>query len=352
MKQRRVAVIPGDGIGPEVIEQAVETLALLSEIDALGVEVAFFDLSATRYLDAGVALPEVTFEALRDHFEAILLGALGDPRVPDMAHAEAILLGLRRRLDLYVNFRPLRLLHPRLSPLKGAPHVDIALFRENTEGLYTGAGGRLHLGQPHEVAISEMIATRYGTTRIIEAAFEWARAHGRRRVCLVDKSNAIRAAQGLWREVFEAVAPRYPEIEARHLFVDAAAAAMVLEPASFDVIVTSNLMGDILSDLGAALIGGMGVAPSANLNPSGGPALFEPVHGSAPPLAGLDQANPIAALRAVALLLGHLDAAPSAARLEAAIQACVEADEVTRDLGGALGCAAAGAAVRARLSRA
>lgn len=346
--RQRVAVIPGDGIGPEVTEQGVRAL------ERLGVPLSLepFDFGAERYLATGVGLPAGQLEAFRRDFQAVLLGAIGDARVKDQAHARDILLGLRQGLDLYVNFRPARLLHPRLCPLKGPPgggerRVDIALFRENTEGMY---GGALVVrgGPGGEVHVAEEVHSSRGVERLLRAGFTWARAHGRRRVTLVDKANAV-PAHRLWREGFARVAADFPELEADARYADAAALELVQRPEAFDVVVTTNLFGDLLSDLTAGLVGGLGVAPSANLHPGGGPPLFEPVHGSAPELAGRNVANPFAMLLTCALLLGELGHAEEAARLEAAVAACVAAGECTADLGGALSTRAAADAVLRRL---
>ncbi|MCA9547872.1 MAG: isocitrate/isopropylmalate dehydrogenase family protein, partial [Myxococcales bacterium] len=278
--------MPGDGIGPEVARAAVAVLDAVAAQDNLSLDFVWFDLGAEKYLVEGVTLPDAVFESLRDDFDAIFLGALGDPRVPDMKHAKDILLGLRFRLDLYVNLRPATLLHPDLTPLKGKTPADLdfVVFRENTEGLYAGVGGRFKRGTPDEIAITEMISTRKGVERIIRAAFEYAIAHDKIRLCMADKSNAVSHAHGLWREVFEELSEEYEQVQARHLYADVLAMELVRAPEDFDVIVTSNLLGDVLSDLAAQLVGGLGLAPSANLHP-GKHGLFEPVHGSAPDIA-------------------------------------------------------------------
>jgi 3-isopropylmalate dehydrogenase len=346
----KVAVIPGDGIGPEVIRAATRVLTAVSERFDCPIHLEFLDLGAERYLRTGETLPEETFRRLRDDFDAILLGALGDPRVPDNAHARDILLGLRFRLDLYVNMRPVRLLDAGHSPLKGVRpgDVDLLLVRENTEGLYAGMGGTLRAGSPHEVAIEEDVNTRHGVERIVRAAFELAKAGGRRKVTLADKANAMRYAGSLWRRIFAEVGADYPDIEREASYVDALAMDLVLRPSRYDVIVASNLFGDILSDVAAALVGGLGLAPSASFAP-GGPALFEPVHGSAPDLAGTDRANPFAAILTAALLLDHAGRATEAAAVRDAVAGCIAAGETTEDLGGSLGTEEAGARVASRL---
>lgn len=346
----RVAVIPGDGIGQEVSEVGVAVLEAAAGLFGVPLRCVWFDLGAEKYLREGITLPDAVFESLRDDFSAIYLGALGDPRVPDLKHAKDILLGLRFRLDLFINFRPVKLLHPDHTPLKGktAQHLDFVVFRENTEGLYAGIGGNFKKDTPDEVAITEMIATRKGVERIIRAAFEFANRHGKRRVCMSDKSNAVAHAHGLWRRVFDVVRAEYPHIESRHLYADVAAMELVRAPEDFDVLVTSNLIGDILSDLGAQLVGGLGLAASANLHP-GRPGLFEPVHGSAPPLAGKDLANPLAMVLTGAELMRHNGHEAVARAIEAAVTEAIHAGETTKDLGGTLGTKACGEAVLARL---
>lgn len=348
----RVAVIPGDGIGPEVSRVGVAILEAVCKLNAVPVECIWFDLGAERYLRDGTTLPDDLFATLRDDFTAIYLGALGDPRVPDHRHAKEILLGLRTRLDLYINFRPISLWHPDHSPLKAktADDLDFVIFRENTEGLYAGVGGHLKKGTPDEVAITEMISTRKGVERIVRAAFEYAAQHGKRRVCMSDKSNAIPHAHGLWGRVFAEVRAEYPQIEARHLYADVAAMEFVRAPEDFDVLVTSNLLGDVLSDLAAQLVGGLGLATSANLHP-GRPGLFEPVHGSAPTLAGTQRANPLAMVLTGAQLLRFSGYEALAQQVEAAVRAVVLAGQTTPDLGGTLSTDACGQAVFDALHR-
>lgn len=342
---QKVAVIPGDGVGVEVAAEALRVLQAL----AVPLELETFDYSAERYLRTGVALPEGQVERFRDGYDAILFGAIGDPRVEDNAHARKILLALRFGLDLFVNFRPCVLLADRLSPLvgKGTREIDFTIFRENTEGMYGAAGEVAREGTQHEVAIAHEVSTRRGVQRIIEAAFSWAREHGKTTVALADKSNAIRA-HTLWLRTFREVASRYPEIEATHFYVDALAMHMVRSPETLQVIVTTNLFGDILSDLGAALIGGMGLAPSANLNPESTP-LFEPVHGSAPQLAGKGVVNPFAMFLSCSLMLDHLGHGAAASRLHDAVRTCVEVGEGTRDIGGTLSTSESTDAVLRRL---
>jgi 3-isopropylmalate dehydrogenase len=340
----RVAVIPGDGIGPEVIAEAVKVL------DALGgLTLERFPWSADHYLATGVTLPPNGYDLLRG-FDAILIGALGDPRVPDNCHARDILLGTRFELDLYVNYRPVRLLDDRLCPLKGRGCADVnfVVFRENTEGLYVGIGGRFKPDSADEVAVQEEINTFKGVNRIVRHAFEFTKTHGRRGVCMTDKSNAMTHGHALWQRVFREVQADYPDIEATHLYIDALAMLLVQDPGRFDVIVTNNLFGDIITDIGGALQGGLGMAASANLHP-GQTSMFEPVHGSAPPLARKNVANPIGAILSAGLMLETLGRPEDARRVEHAVEGAVKAGEVTRDVGGSLTTREAGDAVLRRL---
>jgi 3-isopropylmalate dehydrogenase len=340
--RHRVAVIAGDGIGPEVIEAAIPVLGQAAAAAGFALEWERLPYSADHYLATGETLPDKAFAHLRDDVDAIFLGAIGDPRVPGNEHARDILLGLRFRLDLYINFRPVQLLHPDLTPLKAGRPIDFVIFRENTEGVYLGRG---HISGDEYVA--EEINTAKGVDRIIRAAFAWAKDHGKTRVTMSDKSNAV-PAHRIWQERFKAVAVDYPGIQTEHRFVDALAMEMVREPERFQVIVTNNLYGDILSDLGAGLVGGLGLAASANLHP-GRAGLFEPVHGSAPPLAGKGVANPMAAILTGALMceqLGHADAARA---LERAVRGALAAGARTPDLGGATTTREAAAAVARNL---
>ena len=337
MSAHHIAVIAGDGIGPEVIEAAIPILDRVARKHSFSLSWERLPYAADHYLKTKETLPDQAFNHLRDDVDAILLGALGDPRVPGNEHARDILLGLRFRLDLYVNFRPVTLLHSDLTPLRlnrptvqpsNRPTIDFVIFRENTEGQYTGRG-RDH-GDEH---ISEEVNTGKGVERIIRAAFEWAKQHGKTRVTMSDKSNAI-PTHRIWQEKFKAVALEYRGIESEHRYVDALALDLVREPTRYQVIVTNNLYGDILSDLGAGLVGGLGVAASANLHPGRPGGLFEPVHGSAPPLAGKGVANPVAAVLTGALLveqLGHPDAARD---LERAVKQALTNGARTLDLGG------------------
>ena len=348
----RIAVIPGDGIGPEVMREAVSLLEEVGAADGLDLSLERWPHGADRYLETGESMREDEYRVLAEEYDAILLGALGDPRVPGSQHARDILLGLRFRLDLYINLRPVRLLHPRLTPLKDRDtgDVDFVIFRENTEGVYVGMGGTFRQGMPGEIAIQEDVNTRAGVERIVRAAFEHARRTGAERVTMSDKANAMEHAGGLWRRVFAEVAEEFGEIESEAVYVDMLAMDLVRRPERYRVIVTGNLFGDILSDLGAQLAGGLGLAASANLHP-GRTSLFEPVHGSAPDIVGTGTANPAAAILSAALMLRHLGHEASAARVESALAGAVGAGECTADLGGSLDTAAAGAAVRRRLTK-
>ncbi len=331
----RVAVVPGDGVGKEVVPEAVRVLERAAERHRVPLELRHWELGADLYLERGVAITEEEFSSLADDHDAILLGALGDPRVEDHAHARDILLGLRFRLDLYVNYRPCALLDHALCPLKGAREREIRLeiFRENTEGAYVDLGGRFKAGTPDEVAIQEDVNTRKGVERIVRAAFEHARSRGRERVTLIDKANALPAAGALWRAAFGEVAAEYPGIRTDAVYVDAMAMELVRRPERYEVLVTSNLFGDIVSDLAAAITGGLGLAPSANFHP-GRHAVFEPVHGSAPDIAGSGTANPLAAIRCGALLLEHLGHPAAAGSIEDAVLRSLEEGVRTPDIGG------------------
>jgi len=331
----RIAVIPGDGIGKEVIPEAVKVLQSVAAQPRRPLEFVEFDWGADRYLRDGVSLPEDAVAMLRDEFDAILFGALGDPRVPSNQHAADILLGLRSKLDLYVNARPVELLQDRFTPLRDRSERDIRMivFRENTEGLYVGVGGFFKKGTPDEIAVQEDVNSRKGVERIIRYAFEYARQNGLKRVCMSDKSNAMTFAHDLWQRVFKQLRPQYPEIESRHLYIDALAMEMVRDPSQFDVIVTCNLFGDIVSDLGAQLAGGLGLAPSGNIHP-GQTSLFEPVHGSAPNIAGKGIANPLGSVLASAMLLDFLGWKSEADAVRSGVKAALRDNYLTPDLGG------------------
>src|SRR5712664_770238 len=331
----RVAVIPGDGIGKEVTPQAVKVLKAVTAPAKRKLEFVEFDWSADKYLQEGVALPTGAVEMLRDEFDAILFGALGDPRVSSNQHAADILLGLRFKLDLYVTARPVELLHDRLTPLRDRTEKDIRLmvFRENTEGLYVGVGGFFKKGTPDEIAVQEDVNSRKGVERIIRYAFEYARQNGLKRVCMSDKSNAMTFAHDLWQRVFKEVRLEYVTIDSRHLYIDTLAMEIVRDPSQFDVIVTCNLFGDIISDLGAQLAGGLGLAPSGNIHP-GKTSLFEPVHGSAPNIAGKGIANPLGSVLTAGMLLDFLGWKAEAAAVHSGVREALFKNYLTSDLGG------------------
>jgi len=349
-EKKRIAVIPGDGIGVEVIAEALRVLERVRVTHGVELELAHYDWGADKFLASGVSLPPDALGMFSNEFDAILAGAFGDPRVPSNKHAEDILLGMRRGLDLYINLRPVRLLNARLTPLRdrSVEEVDFVVFRENTEGAYCGAGGFLKKGTADEIATQDELNTRRGVERIIVAAFEYARANGRKRVTMADKSNVQRFGGDLWQRVFKEVAAGYPEVEANHQYVDAMAMFMVLDPAQYDVIVSNNLFGDILTDLGAAIQGGLGLAASGNIHP-GRVSLFEPVHGSAPALAGKGIANPIGAILTSAMMLEYLGHNQASQAVQQAVSDAISQDETTRDLGGTLSTSQAGVAISSRI---
>ncbi len=324
-----VAVIAGDGVGPEVVAEARKA------VDALGLDLAWHELDwgTHRYHAAGALMPPDALEIVRGH-DAVLLGAVGDPSVPDHVTLWGLLLPLRQGLDLWANLRPAKLLEGVPSPLAGGPTVDMLFVRENTEGEYSGVGGRAHEGLELEVALETSVFTRTGVRRVLAHAFEL--AEGRRGVLTsATKSNASRYGYVLWDEVAEDVAAEHPDVRYERVLVDALAARMVSDPASLDVVVASNLFGDILTDLAAVLQGGMGMAASASVAPgSGTPGIFEPVHGSAPDLAGRGLANPLGAIWSVSLMLEHLGERDAAERLLRAVESVCREGPRTRDLGG------------------
>jgi 3-isopropylmalate dehydrogenase len=353
-QKKRIAIIPGDGIGREVIPEAVKVITA----SGAPVELTHFDWSAERYLADGVTVPSDGFAMLGREFDAILVGAFGDPRVPSNIHAKEILLGMRFKMDLYANVRPVRLLDSGLCPLKGIEpkDIDFVVIRENTEGVYVDAGGFFKQGTADEVAIQEDINTRKGVERVVRYAFEYCERHQkqdgspRKRVLMCDKSNAMTYAGGLWQRVFKEVSREYPQITAEHMYVDALCMQMVRDPRQFDVIVTNNMFGDIITDLAAGLQGGLGMAASGNIHP-GKTSMFEPVHGSAPPIAGKNVANPFGAILTAAMMLGHLGMAPEAAKIEAAVLEAVRQKKTTQDIGGELGTREAGEWVAGRVGR-
>jgi 3-isopropylmalate dehydrogenase len=343
---KHIAVIPGDGIGIDVTREAMRVLRRVNDVFGCGLTFTEFDWGAEKYLSDGITLPPGALDMLRGDFHAIFFGAVGDPRVPDNRHAADILLGLRSGLELYANVRPVRPLHEKLCPLKNirADEVNFTVIRENTEGAYVNSGGVFRKGTAEEVAIQEEIHTRRGVERILEYAFELARRTVRRHVTMSDKSNVMRYAGDLWQRCHQEVAARYPDVHASHLYVDTLAFQMVQRPNEFDIIVTNNMFGDILTDLGAALQGGLGMAASGNINPDG-LSLFEPVHGSAPPFAGRNMANPMGSILTAAMMLEHLGFGAAANAVQAAVVSCVRDDRTTADIGGKLGTHEVGSAV-------
>jgi 3-isopropylmalate dehydrogenase len=351
-RPKRVAVIPGDGAGQDVIPEAVKVLQAAAARGGREVALTEFDWGADRYLRDGTTLPADAPEMFRREFDAILLGALGDPRVPGNQHGADILLGLRFKLDLYANVRPCVLFDRRLTPLKDRAEKDlqITVFRENTEGLYVGMGGFFKKGTPDEIATQEDINTRKGVERILRYAFEFARERGLKRVCMSDKANALAFGHDLWQRVFAEMRREYPEIASSHMYIDNLLMQMVRDPAQFDVIVTCNLFGDIASDLGAQLAGGIGLAPSGNIHP-GQVSMFEPVHGSAPTIAGKNIANPMGAALAAGMMLAHFGWDTEAEAIENTVRAAILAGKTTADLGGPLGTREVGDWLANRVSR-
>jgi 3-isopropylmalate dehydrogenase len=343
--RKRIAVIPGDGIGKEVIPQAVKVM------QASGATLDFteFDWGADRYLRDQTTVPPDGFAMLARDFDAILVGAFGDPRVKSNIHAKEILLGMRFKMDLYANVRPVRLLDAALCPLKGVEpkDVDFVVVRENTEGVYTDAGGVFKQGTPDEIATQEDINTRKGVERLIRYAVEYCKAHQkhdgspRTKVLICDKSNAMTHAGELWQRTFKEVSAEYTQITSQHMYVDALCMQMIRDPRQFDVIVTNNMFGDIITDLAAGLQGGLGMAASGNIHP-GRTGMFEPVHGSAPPIAGKNVANPFGAILTAAMMLRHLEFTNEADKIEAAVLEAVRQGKTTEDIGGKLGTREAG----------
>lgn len=346
--RKRIAVVPGDGIGREVIPEALQVL----QATGAPLEFTTFDWGADRYLSDGTTIPADGFQTLERDFDAVFVGALGDPRVPSNIHAKEILLGMRFKMDLYANVRPVKLLDESLCPLKNveAEDIDFVVIRENTEGVYMDMGGSFKKDTPDEVATQEDINTRKGVERIIRFAFDYARQHGRKKVLMSDKSNVMSYAGGLWQRVFKLVAKDYPEIQVQHMYVDALCFQMVRDPKSLDVIVTNNMFGDIITDLAAALQGGLGIAPSGNIHPRR-TSMFEPVHGSAPPIAGKNMANPIGAILSGAMMLDHLEFKPESANIEKAVLEAVRQKKTTADVGGSLGTKECAAWIREQLGR-
>jgi tartrate dehydrogenase/decarboxylase/D-malate dehydrogenase len=353
LRAHRIALIPGDGIGPEVMGEAQATLEAVAALYGFTIAVESFDAGAAHYLRTGSAIDAGTFDALPD-FDAILVGPFGDPRVPDAPVLWGTILAMRQRFDQYVNLRPARLLPGVESPLRTADEggLDIVVVRENTEGEYSGVGGRVHRQRDTEVAVETSVFTRSGIERVVRYAFDYAREHGRGRVTSATKSNALRHAMPFWDEVVERVAGDFPEIECESVLIDALVARVVTHPGALDVVVASNLFGDILTDLTAAAAGSLGVGPSANLDPTRThPSVFQAIHGSAPDIAGRGVANPIGEILSVALMLEFLGEAEAARAIEAAVaSSTADPSTRTRDLGGTASTTLAGEAIRSSLS--
>lgn len=335
-----LAVIPGDGIGQEVVAQGLKVLRSVLPQD-VKLETKEYDLGAQRWHRTGETLPDAELESLKNH-DAILLGAIGDPSVPSGVLERGLLLKLRFAFDHYVNLRPSKLFPNTATPLAGRPDIDFVVVREGTEGPYTGNGGSLRTGTPAEVATEVSLNTAYGVERVVRDAYERANARPRKKLTLVHKNNVLVYAGHMWKNIFDKVGAEYPDVTTDYLHVDAATIFFVTQPERFDVIVTDNLFGDILTDLAAAVTGGIGLAASGNINPTGAfPSMFEPVHGSAPDIAGQGKADPTATILSVALLLRHLGYEAEAVRIEDAVAADLAARDgstprTTDEIGDAL----------------
>ena len=344
-----LAVVAGDGIGTEVVEQGLLVLEAALHGSGTSLRTTDFDLGARRWHATGETLTDEDLAAIRAH-DAILLGAIGDPRVPSGVLERGLLLKLRFALDHYVNLRPGKLFPGVRSPLAAPGEIDFVVVREGTEGPYVGNGGAIRTGTPHEVANEVSVNTAFGVERVVRDAFARAAVRPRKKLTLVHKHNVLVHAGHLWRRTVEAVNAEFPDVTVDYLHVDAATIFLVTDPSRFDVIVTDNLFGDILTDLAAAITGGIGLAASANINPDRtAPSMFAPVHGSAPDIAGKGVVNPAAMLLTMSLMLAELGHAEAATRLEGAVQRAVDAGECTKDAGGQLSTRDAVAAVRARL---
>jgi 3-isopropylmalate dehydrogenase len=325
----KIAVIPGDGVGPEVVDEGLRVLQRVGELEGIKFETVTYPFGADHYLRTGELMPASVLDEYRQ-MDAILLGAIGDPRVETGVLERAIIGGVRWKLDMYINLRPIKLYAEHLCPLKnkGPEHIDMIFVRENTEDLYIGMGGHFKKGTPDEVAIQQMIMTRKGCERAVRFAYDLARKRGKRKkLTLIDKVNAIQA-QEIWTRTFEEVGREYPDVERDHAYIDAACMWMVKNPEWFDVAVTGNMMGDIITDLGAAISGGLGIAASGNLHP-GQVSMFEAIHGSAPKHAGKGVICPLATINAVSMMVDFLGYEKSAARIENAMSKALTSGEIT-----------------------
>ncbi|MGH8104040.1 MAG: isocitrate/isopropylmalate dehydrogenase family protein [bacterium] len=341
---KSVAVIPGDGIGKEVTREALKVLDALIAKQSLPISYQIYhDISGDGFLESGHVLDDAQFEELKE-YGAIYLGAIGDPRVADPDYAKNVILKIRFGLDLYANIRPVKLYDPSFTPLEKKKPIDFTIIRENTEDMYLSIGGRLKPGTEDEVCVQEAIYTYKGVRRIIEFAFDYAVKHRRTRVTLVDKSNVLTHGHLLWQRLFHEIAPKYPGIQTDSLYVDNAAQQLVKRPWEFQVIVTTNMFGDILSDLAGEVVGGLGLAPSANIHP-GKYAMFEPVHGSAPKYAGQDVANPMAAILTLGLMLEYFEFPKAVEALDAAFKKTIAAKVLPRDIGGSAKCSEVGSSI-------
>lgn len=346
----KVAVVRGDGIANEVMPEAEETLLVAAEAASFPVELTHFDWGSERYLREGRGAPEDGVQMIRENFDALFQGAIGDPRIPGSIVQEQVIMDTRNGLDAYANVRPCRLYHEDLTPLKNHKkgEIDHVIFRENTEGLYANVGGIFKRGTPDEVALQEEVHTYKGVERVIRAAFTFAERHGRRKVTVADKAGGLRFAGPVWRRAWDEVKADFPGVETNAMHVDAVAMELIRHPGDFDIVVTENMFGDILSDITSALVGGVGLAPSANLNMEG-VSMFEPVHGTAPDIYGKGISNPVAATLTAALLLDHLGCSEGAAAIRRAVEGALEAGERTGDIGGSLTTRQCGEAIRKRL---
>ena len=343
MEKKRIALIPGDGIGKEVIPEGVKVLKAVAKMEGIELEFTDYNYGGDKYVKDGYVINDEEVADLKT-YDAIYLGAVGDPkRVAPGILEKGLLLKLRFDMDLYINERPIKLFDEQYCPLKGKTKedIDFVVVRENTEDLYFGGGGFLRKGTQHEIATQEMIATRFGVERAVRYAFELAMKRDKKKVALCDKSNVLTFSHNLWLRTFEEVAKEYPEITAEHYYVDAICMKMVRNPEIFDVIVTSNMFGDIITDLGAEIQGGMGTAVSGNINPNG-VSMFEPVHGSAPDIAGEGIANPIATVLAAAQMMDVLGYPSASAKIEKAVLKAMEDKKTTADMGGDLSTSEAG----------
>jgi 3-isopropylmalate dehydrogenase len=353
MRRHKIAVLPGDGIGEEVVREGLRVLDAVAEQEGFVLDRKTYPYGADHYLATGETMPESAFREM-EQTEAILLGAIGDPRVETGMLERAIIWGVRQHFDLYVNLRPVKLYAERFCPIKGKgpDDVDLIVVRENTEDAYAGLGGIHRKGTPHEVAIAEMIYTRNGVERVVRYAFQLAKRRnkgGAPKVTLVDKANAIRA-QDIWTRTFAEVASEFPGVETDHAYIDAACMWMVKNPEWFDVVVTPNLFGDILTDLGAMVQGGMGIAASGNIHP-GRISMFEPIHGSAPKYRGKNTANPLATIEAGRLLLEHIGEEAAARRVGQAVRAVLEGNQLRSLSAGGHGTDEIGSMVLAALEQ-